>query len=361
MDKYGNIVKMKVRMHRMVKRFLVFISWGACLLAASGGARLHGQDAAAIAARLKEAQSLNSIDAEGLHPWHLKLNMKFYNGTALVSEEGTVEEWWGGPGKQRVTYNLPSYQGTILRLGKEEYRTKSLGSAPIRAEGLLAQVVHPMANSDIEGSKPDLRKQKFGKVQLDCIMLDQQLKNVAFPPFGLFPTYCLDPGEKTLRISYDVGSDVYLRNGRGAFQGRVLATQITLQVGEARVATAEVAALTTFKPAESEFTPPADMEEEHEEAALVSPGIIDGTAIHKDPPRYPEAAKLRRSSGQVVLGAVIGRDGQVRSLRLISSPDADLAIASIAAVKHWTYKPYYLDGRPVDVQTRITVNFSFGR
>jgi hypothetical protein len=40
-------------------------------------------------------------------------------------------------------------------------------------------------------------------------------------------------------------------------------------------------------------------------------------------------------------------------------PDADLAIASLATVRQWIYKPYLLNGEPVDVDTQITVNFSF--
>lgn len=57
------------------------------------------------------------------------------------------------------------------------------------------------------------------------------------------------------------------------------------------------------------------------------------------------------------MAARIGRDGRIHALKVISSPDADLAIASLAAVRQWTYKPYLFNGMPVDVNTLITVNF----
>jgi TonB family protein len=69
---------------------------------------------------------------------------------------------------------------------------------------------------------------------------------------------------------------------------------------------------------------------------------------------------MNHTSGRVILQARIGSDGHVHGLKVISTPDADLAIASLAAVRQWTYKPYLLNGEPVDVNTQITVNFSFG-
>lgn len=58
--------------------------------------------------------------------------------------------------------------------------------------------------------------------------------------------------------------------------------------------------------------------------------------------------------------AIIGRDGHIRSLRLISAADPSLAVSAIAAVRRWTYQPYVLNGTPTEVDTTITVNFTFG-
>jgi protein TonB len=58
-----------------------------------------------------------------------------------------------------------------------------------------------------------------------------------------------------------------------------------------------------------------------------------------------------------VLLAVIGRDGMVQDLRVESGLPI-LAQAAIDAVKQWRYKPYMIDGEPVEVASRITINFT---
>jgi protein TonB len=57
--------------------------------------------------------------------------------------------------------------------------------------------------------------------------------------------------------------------------------------------------------------------------------------------------------------AIIGRDGRVHKLTLISYGDGELAMASLYAVRQWTYKPYILNGEPTEVDTTITVNYNY--
>jgi TonB family protein len=75
------------------------------------------------------------------------------------------------------------------------------------------------------------------------------------------------------------------------------------------------------------------------------------------PPVYPPAARAARKQGAVVLKAIIGRDGLVKSLEAISG-DALLAPAAMDAVRQWQYRPYYRDGQPFEVETMIVVEFS---
>ena len=60
--------------------------------------------------------------------------------------------------------------------------------------------------------------------------------------------------------------------------------------------------------------------------------------------------------GEVVLTAIIDKDGNIENLQLASGHPM-LAPAAINAVKQWRYKPYLLNGQPVEVETTITVNF----
>lgn len=74
-------------------------------------------------------------------------------------------------------------------------------------------------------------------------------------------------------------------------------------------------------------------------------------------PSYPLLAREMKVQGSVVLDAVIGRDGTIQDLHIVSGP-AILASAALEAVRQWHFKPYYQNGQPVETEARITVNFT---
>ncbi len=89
----------------------------------------------------------------------------------------------------------------------------------------------------------------------------------------------------------------------------------------------------------------------------VSAGVTSGLLIRKVNPVYPPLARQARISGTVILRAVISKDGSIENLQLVSGHPM-LAPAAIDAVKQWKYKPYLLNGEPVEVDTEVQVNFT---
>src|SRR5262249_2667079 len=84
----------------------------------------------------------------------------------------------------------------------------------------------------------------------------------------------------------------------------------------------------------------------------VSSGVAEGMLIRQVRPQYPTAARMARVEGRGVLRAVIGKDGAVQDLRVISGHPL-LVGAAIDAAAQWHYKPYYLNQEPVEVETQI--------
>jgi TonB family protein len=82
-----------------------------------------------------------------------------------------------------------------------------------------------------------------------------------------------------------------------------------------------------------------------------------GQAISQIQPVYPQEAKDAHIQGTVVLKAVIGKTGNVERLSVVSGPK-ELMKSAIDAVSQWKYKPYLLNGQPVEVETLINVNYS---
>jgi protein TonB len=85
--------------------------------------------------------------------------------------------------------------------------------------------------------------------------------------------------------------------------------------------------------------------------------MSEGDLVHKVLPTYPPLARNVRIQGQVVLQAVISKQGIIENLRLLSGHPM-LVPAAIEAVRQWRYRPYVLNNEPVEVETLITVNFS---
>ncbi|MGI4757313.1 MAG: energy transducer TonB, partial [Janthinobacterium lividum] len=93
--------------------------------------------------------------------------------------------------------------------------------------------------------------------------------------------------------------------------------------------------------------------------AKISSGVMAGQVLVKTTPVYPPIAKAAHVSGAVVLHAIISKTGSVEQLSVVSGPEM-LRANAISAVQSWKYKPYLLNGDPTEVDTTITVNFSFG-
>lgn len=87
--------------------------------------------------------------------------------------------------------------------------------------------------------------------------------------------------------------------------------------------------------------------------------IAAGLLLRKVVPPYPPLAKAMHVQGTVVLAATIAKNGTIVNLRVVSGP-AVLQEAALEAVRQWLYRPYLLNGQPVDVETQVNVVFTLG-
>ena len=86
---------------------------------------------------------------------------------------------------------------------------------------------------------------------------------------------------------------------------------------------------------------------------FVSPPV----PLRQTPPKYPRLARQARVQGTVVLHATIGKDGKVTNLTVVSG-DPLLSKAAMDAVRQWQYQPTLLDGKPIEVETTVSVTFT---
>jgi TonB family protein len=88
----------------------------------------------------------------------------------------------------------------------------------------------------------------------------------------------------------------------------------------------------------------------------VSQGVSRGLLVKKTQPVYPPSALQMHIEGAVELSATISKNGDISGVKVVSG-NPSLARAAVDAVKQWKYKPYLLNGEPVEIQTQVTINF----
>jgi protein TonB len=87
--------------------------------------------------------------------------------------------------------------------------------------------------------------------------------------------------------------------------------------------------------------------------------VTEAALENRVSPVYPKEARKKGISGSVRLHAIIGQDGTVQDLTVVSG-DPLLVEAALAAVRQWRYRPMLLEGKPTEVDTVIDVVFSLG-
>jgi periplasmic protein TonB len=98
---------------------------------------------------------------------------------------------------------------------------------------------------------------------------------------------------------------------------------------------------------------PEDPATKHPRTSVLEQGVV----ISRVQPVYPHIAIVNRVQGPVHLNAIITAQGTLESLHVISGHPM-LAQAALEAVQQWRFRPYVLNGKPIEVQTEVTVNFS---
>jgi TonB family protein len=90
----------------------------------------------------------------------------------------------------------------------------------------------------------------------------------------------------------------------------------------------------------------------------VDPSIAENNLIRKVQPVYPASARANHVQGQVDLEIVISLDGVPLDIRVLSSPDDALTQSALEAVRQWRYRPTLWNGNPIEIVTKVAVNYT---
>ncbi len=315
----------------------------------------------------KELMSLvsqsNGLVSSGLQPWHLKASYKLLDAQGKSTDEGTIEEFWASHHRRRITYTGKNFIRTVYWTDAGILESGSATLPSYLIEQTRADLVEPIPPTDfLQTQVFSLKDESFGTVHLTCATA-----KVAPPPkadnFGktLGPSYCVNTDKPVLRVSITgEGLRQVVRNGVVLFQGRYIPRELKLVQQNTPLAALHVDSLEALSMPldDAVFTPSAD-------AKLITPpisilsGAANGMLISQAYPHYPVIAKQSHTSGTVVIAALIGKDGKPSKLQPESGPTM-LREAAMNAAQGWAYWPFFDDGEPVEVMTKINLIFNLG-
>jgi TonB family protein len=297
------------------------------------------------------ASQLNNLTAAEIEPWHLKATYQLLDDKGNATDEGTYEEFWASRTENKVIYTGSATHCTDFQTKQGLLRAGTLPASDLIISA-VQEFVEPLPDPQVVDHQTfEIQRLKAGSVQLVCAKLTGLPANP-----GL--SYCMADDFPALRVN-GIGyrSLEVLHNRIEKFQGHFIAGDLQFQRGGKTVLTAHLEKIEHFDPVhEDDFAPSADAKLVPRKVNI-SAGVAQGMLVKKVSPQYPVDAKL---SGTVVLQALIGKDGHIADLKVVSGAP-ELRRAALDAVQTWVYRPYLLNGEPVEVNTSINVVFALSR
>jgi TonB family protein len=317
----------------------------------------HAQQPAASAADPKAlmlaASKLNNLATPDAKPWHIKAAFQLFDEQGAVTDEGTYEEFWASAFQFKRTFTGKNFSQT-------SYGSKKgvlLAGAQEEPDILLVarnNLVHPLPDDVIiEHTTYTTKPLDSGSIKLLCVIPS------AFAPGAPADNsaYCLDTDNPMLRVAARPStSDQTFHNRPLRVEDRAIAGEMKIMHNGKVTVALHVEAATVLDPSEEAvFMPPAGAVPAAQ-PMTVSGAVSEGMLEYKVNPEYPSAARNAHLEGVVALQGIIGKNGAIRTLKALAGPEI-LQGAAIQAVQQWRYRPYLLNGEPVEVQTTINVVF----
>jgi TonB family protein len=306
------------------------------------------------------------VASSGSTPFHLKAHFDTFNADGKPDGSGTYEEYWDGVSRRRADTEFRGAHRTIWKTASATYWAGDSMHESFFLRKLMTAFEQPITQIDTFAIRDySEKKMKLGALELQCVVVRPRSNPGNRDAVPLVPgyvnedVYCLSEETHVLRVAELYPGVALAYNKLTRFDGREV--PYSVQLSQARVMRGdfEVDTLETWKPDDAIFTPPPEATTQSP-IARISGGMMAGAILQKINPTYPEEAKRRHVAGQVVLAAIIDKQGTIDDLEVVSSGNMSLSQAAIDAVRQWRYKPYRLNGVPTEVETTITVNFGFG-
>jgi TonB family protein len=309
-----------------------------------------------------------------LKPLHIKATYQLYDENGKPEEKGMWEYWHISATEYRSSWTRGDAARTDWRTADGALYRKENGK-PLKyfERNIADSVFYPLPSKEMLDSgryRLDVQNVPVGGQTMPCVVTVLQWVvngRPQAPPSSVGSQYCFDPSSHALLVSV---SNTMVAEYRQIVktQNHYIPREVTIFAGKIRLFTLSVDTIDGVSETDASMTPAADavLESPAPEITVASgqgptAGVAVGRLVKKVTPEYPDVAKMERAQGEVVLAAIINKEGRIKDLEVLASPSPLLTGPALDAVKRWEYLPYLLNGEPVEVETIINVNFALGR
>ena len=311
---------------------------------------------------LQFASTRNGVDVPSAKPWHVELTYDQFDVDGHNVHRGTIEEYYFGPKKYRLSYSSDELQQTDIATESGLYRTGEQRWPDLVELQILDEALRPFYRLDAHVqcwsqmdscTRPDKVNWSVGGVKLNCIIIDRTDTTV---PDGALPKYCFEHDTVPLRYTRGRGVDETIYNNFTVFQDRYVAHDaVVTRAGKPflKIHTRHLETLTQvdeglFRPAPASSGPLGGR------ITLSSDVLMDRHLLHREDPLF-----AHHTPGKVTVRFVIGKDGRVLEAEALDGQE-EMRKASLDAIRKFQFRPYLILGEPVEVESRTVFEFNTG-
>ncbi len=313
-----------------------------------------------LLARFVDARDkTNLVTAEtSKQPWHIAATFDLVDADGKVKEKGTFDEWWADKAHWRQSFASPSFKKERL---KDDTRELVSNQAPVPylLDLMLRNLVAPLPH--FGHGDPVLKQvsRTFNGHPFDCITTDFTPGGKSSDPSRL-PLYCFDHGTQELRFTSRFTWEMAVFNRPGQFLQKNVNLDLTILEDYKPVLHAVVTALQSTTSDDPHFQPEADLVPQ-DNSNQPTPVASPPKRLKGPQPSMPLGATRDERTGVVLLNVIVATNGQVVSAEPLFATNQKLQASALEAVKRWTFEPYTIDGKPIEIVTPIRINFEAGR
>jgi Thioredoxin-like len=304
---------------------------------------------------LETGLKLNALTGDDLKPWHMKVDFQVIHPGSTKPVGGSVEEWYVSKFVWRRQYQggTPDMAGSEWSASKIEHYQSKPGHGGFSYAALNLRVTRPVVDPlyQAENIQPDfdldLKRIQTAGLVLNCVSVADPWRHVdEANPDVLFPTMCFD-NVYHLRLTSTSDTSVQFDDLQ-PFQGRMVARDVKVINKGSLIADMKVSLLEPLNEANADLVKPG--KDAVPEPYTIEPGHPQPEAVYEVTASIPLQPNGFPFRGTFLIPILIHKDGSVKAKNDdISFWSQDLKDALVSAINKWKYKPYMVDGQPVEV------------